>query len=1040
MFMDTSNTNSTIDHSKSLIVIIVTLCFSVSLFFYGMELVRQINETQTLWQYSSDKANQKNTILNQIKQNHDGLNAEINLKNYITKRQATSLVNIDNDFIKVQQSILNYQSLSDVSVSEAILLVKLTSQIESLKNNYILATNLIASKSFTQLTELNSAVPSKEFNDALGKLFSENNIQFNNSNNDTKQQVSSTINYITGGSIFLLLFIGYGFYILFLNHKNRIERQQLQNKGIHMASLFDNSPLATIAIDQYGVIIQASYQATHLFDAERANLLNANIEQLFSSEAQQSLTERLEQSHIKHTSENKQLLNIITQRGREIPVELTLSIAIDNAQQTRIITLRNMSSQKRKLKILNENQAMLNQAQEIAHIGSWNWELATDKLIWSDEAYRIYGYKPNEIEITNDILMARIPPQERELVGNAINESVIFNKDYQITHHIIRVDGTKALVQEQGKVIRDEENKAVRMIGTVSDITSQKDTEQQLKLSANVFEHTVEAIVVCDEKHQILKVNKAFKDITGFKESDAIGTNIEHILRANYFDHSFYQNIWNHLIDNDHWQGEIWNVRSNGSVYPTHQNISVIKDPDGSVIQYLCIFSDISKHKLIEEQINEMAHFDQLTLLPNRQVFAQRLKQDIDGDHTDLFTAVFSVSLNKSATVKSEDQAQLLISTAKLISHIIRKQDSVMRSGKDEFSIIIRNISAAEDAYIIAEKILKELTMPLKISHKKIVPGCSIGVALHPTHGEDYQDLIKCSNTAMFAAREENSNKIKIYNNSQSVKYSEQYHQINELCHGIELNELRLNYMPRIDLNDCSFVAATATILWEHPQQGMISLDKYQEILSDEAIVKPLFNWLLQQAAKQVSQWSSNSLKNTTLEIIVPPTLLSSPGLSELINEVLTTYQLKPQHLQLEINEQAILNNPDVAIAELEAIKQLKVAINFEKLGENYSSFKDIERIGFNNVTTQNCAINQQQPEILLNLINKVQSVINELPLSDSLTTPTIFTGLKTITQLNNKQEKHFITGRELTLNELLELSNAINVHTVLNQREQQHG
>ena len=137
--MDTSNTNSTIDHSKSLIVIIVTLCFSVSLFFYGMELVRQINETQTLWQYSSDKANQKNTILNQIKQNHDGLNAEINLKNYITKRQATSLVNIDNDFIKVQQSILNYQSLSDVSVSEAIFLVKLTTQIESLKNNYILA-------------------------------------------------------------------------------------------------------------------------------------------------------------------------------------------------------------------------------------------------------------------------------------------------------------------------------------------------------------------------------------------------------------------------------------------------------------------------------------------------------------------------------------------------------------------------------------------------------------------------------------------------------------------------------------------------------------------------------------------------------------------------------------------------------------------------------------------------------------------------------------------------------------------------------------
>ena len=848
--------------------------------------------------------------------------------------------------------------------------------------------------------------------------------------------------YISFGYFFILLLIGYSVFILVIYHRTDRRHQILSLKYEEINELFYNAPLASIAFNNQGEIIAANKSASLLFDATIVQLKSLLIEHLFASTDRDYFLKLRSQSMLNGENSflTKKTINIVTQRGKEIAAELNVNLLTSDNQPITIITFRNMSEQKRMLKIMSENQLMLNQAQQIANIGSWNWELATDKLIWSDETYRIYGYKPGETEVTNDTLMARIPPHERELVGNAINESVIFNKAYNITHEIIRIDGTTAIVEEQGKVIRDEENKAVRMIGTVRDVTSLKKTEQQLQLSANIFQHTVEAIAVIDVDNYILKTNMAFEKITGFTEQEVLGKKLETILRANYFDQGFYQEIWQQLEFCDNWQGEIWNVRKNGSVYPTKQNISVIKDQQGKVSQYICIFSDVSKSKIIDEQIREKAHFDQLTLLPNRCVFVERLRQTIEFSTTDnQLCAVFSITLSKRSqpnfSQESPEHNQLIASTAKLLSQLIRKQDSVMRSGTNEFNVIIRELSNAEDGYIIAEKILKELTMPLEIANKKIIPGCSIGVALAPLHSENHIELIKYADAAMHAAKQQRASICQIFTSRLLDDYSEKTHQKNELRRAIELKELGLNFEPLINLENSTLSIAKAKILWNHPALGPITFDKFNDLVDDSDLTLGLFEWLLEAACKKATQWSSSTLGKTIIEVEISPSLMVKPGLSTLVNKILTTYQLKPQRLLLEVTEQAILNNPDVTIAELEAIQDLGVGINFDQLGEKYSTIEDIKRIGFNSVNTLSQPIAQQQHSpVIEQKIIALQNKISSLPLREAIVQNHILIGHRVITTVDTNQQTHYLTGRELTQTELLEFSNALNVHNILSQ------
>jgi len=1044
--------SSVTSSAKSLTVALIMMALTIGLLVFGQMLIKHFIATQSFVEQAHVKSHKKSDLLNKLNSGLSELGVKSAFEIFIEHKSTTEAANVERHLSDIKYTIAQYQEIKHISTTESIALVQLTSVLEKIQDNYLLATNLIDTNNNDKLNELNDAINQDEINSslvALQKAFKQQKI---NDGQVSTEKMNSVITFITFGSGFILIILAVGVYVLSMYRRHQRELDSLNHHNDQLTTIFQHNPLATIHYNSQGQIEHANAKALILFGANAPALAAVNIVDLispadqsaFSQFSQQDFSDQFTQS----TAPSKNI-NIVNQRGHEIPVDISVNNFKQHDQTSRVITFRNRIDNKRTLKLMSENQLMLNQAQQIANIGSWNWELSSDKLIWSDQAYRIYGFKPGEIEITNDILMSTIPPLERELVGNAINESVIFNKEYHIVHSIIRVDGTTAIVEEHGKVIRDDDNKAVRMIGTVHDITLQKQTEQQLSLSTNVFEHTTEAIVVTDVSNKILKTNAAFERITGFKETEVCTMELDAVLRANYFDQSFYQAIRDQLNTTDNWQGEVWNVRKNGEVYPARQNISVIKNVDGEIVQYLYIFSDVSQHKLTEKNIREIAKFDQLTLLPNRSVFIERLRQTIACTSDDKITAVFSIALNRSSaddlTLEKHDKDQLISTTANLISHLIRKQDSVMRAGQNEFNVIIRDLSSGEDAYIIAEKIINELTLPLTLSDKKVVPGCCIGIALHPTHTDidtdsdsqnnSYYDLIKYADAAMSSAKNNYAHGTRIFNPDMLLDYSDNEHQGHELRRAIESQELSVNFEPTIDLTNDRLNAATAKIIWTHPELGNISYDSFKSIAQQARLNESLFNWLLEEACQQASQWSASTLGNVTIDVELAPILLEKPGISEKISYILTTYQLKPQRLRLSMSQVPMEDNGEVAIAELEKIKELGVTINFIRLDNSELAIKDIKRIGFNSITTSGSLNYDSFPADMLNQIQNTIAMVNSLPLSETLTQNPMLIALATITDLEKTSSKHYMTGRHLSHDDLLELSNAINANNILGQR-----
>ena len=1034
--------SSVTSNTKSLAVAIMMIVLSIGLLAFGQILIKQIIESQTNIEQINDRSHHQHSLLNTLNTglNETGIKSAFNV--FLEKKGRNEAAHVERLIADIKLSLGHYKALDHINDTEAVALVKLNAIIDKIQNNYLLATNLIDTKNLVKLRDLSALINQEEINHSLTSLhhaYKQNNNLMAQMNEDKINQI---ISFITFGSGFILIIVAVGIYVLnlFIRHNNELVK--LQHNNQQLSSIFQDSPLATMYYDSRGQIQRVNAKAAILFGGASADLESMKITELFSQDDQVAFIEFNQQDfsdQFTQTVTPHKNLNISNLRGVEIPVDISINNISQHQEEFRVITFRNRIDHKRTLKLMNENQLMLNQAQQIANIGSWNWELATDTLIWSDQAYRIYGYQPGEIEINNDTLMSRIPPEERELVGNAINESVIFNKEYHIVHSIIRVDGSTAVVEEHGKVVRDENDKAVRMIGTVHDITQLKQTEQQLGLSANVFEHTTEAIVVTDASNIILKTNAAFERISGFSKKEVCNMELAKVLRANSFDQSFYQGIKGQLETNDSWQGEVWNVRKNGEVYPTWQNISAIKNSEGVVIQYLYLFTDVSQDKLTAKNIREIAKFDQLTLLPNRSVFIERLRHTVDYTQENKVTAVFSISLNsllaQDNALRVQDQDRLISATADLISHLIRQQDSVMRAGLNEFNVIIRDLTSGEDAYIIAEKIIHELSMPLDLNNNKINPGCSIGIALHPAHTRNYYDLIKYADAAMTSAKNNPGHGTKVFNPHMLLDYTDSDHQGHELRRAIESQELTINFEPQLDLSNNRMTAATAKILWTHPELGSISYHSFKHVAEQAGLNEALFSWLLESACQQASQWSTTTLGDVAIDVEISPILLESPGLSNKVGNILTTYQLKPQRLRLNMAQLPLEKCCDVANSEIEKIQHLGVTVNFIKTDSSELAISDIKRIGFNAMTVTGALTQANLPVDVTEQLKNTTDMISSLTLNETMTNNPLMTALANITDIGTAtSSQYYLTGRHLTQDELLELSNAVNAHNVLNK------
>ncbi len=431
-----------------------------------------------------------------------------------------------------------------------------------------------------------------------------------------------------------------------------------------------------------------------------------------------------------------------------------------NLSQKTLQLIREINERQRVESELRLAEERLRLVLEGSEVGLWDWNIETGEVVRNALWAKMLGYSYEEIAGTTQQWTDYIHPDDRAMAWQSINDclegrSLAHNIEYRMLHK----DGSIRWILDHANIVqRDQHGKPIRMCGTHTDITERKQTEIQLRIAAIIFE-SKEGMFVTDANSVILQANRAFTEITGFTLDDVINKT-PRLFKSERHDAEFYKVLWQTVVETGGWQGEIWNKRKTGGVYPQWLTITAIKNSDNTqVTNYVATFMDITERKNNEHKIHQLAFYDPLTKLPNRRLLQERLKHYItlEQRHHER-TAILMLDLDKFKLVNDSlghtAGDELLQQVAKRISQRMRESDMVARLGGDEFVLLVHKFNQLSDVENIAQTIIAALSCPFTLSqNNKVEIGVSIGISLHPEHGDTHDLLIDTADLALYEAK-----------------------------------------------------------------------------------------------------------------------------------------------------------------------------------------------------------------------------------------------------------------------------------------------
>lgn len=477
--------------------------------------------------------------------------------------------------------------------------------------------------------------------------------------------------------------------------------------------------------------------------------------------------------------------------------------------------------------------------------------------------------------------------------------------------------------------------------------------EEATRLAAIAFE-THEAILITDVNANIIRVNQAFQDITGYSAEEVMGKN-PRILSSGRQDKKFYADMWQQLLSTGAWTGEILDKRKNGKIYPKWMTITAVKDAFGKTTEYLAIFSDITERKLAEEEIRNLAFYDVLTRLPNRRLLLDRLRSALlISSRSHHYGAVMFLDMDNFKTLNDmlgHDYGDLLlIEVAKRIQSCIREMDTVARLGGDEFVILLEEVDANAEAasqkiVLIAEKIRAALTIPYQLKDSEYHSSPSIGVSMYRGNEETADSLLKHADMAMYQAKDSGRNAVRFFN--PAMQRAVETHASLEayLRQAVADKQLHLYYQLQVD-NERNPLGAEALIRWIHPTRGLVSPMQFIPIAEESSLILTIGGWVLDTACRQLGIWAkSDSTRGLTLSVNVSALQFKQYDFVEKIAAVLRTHEVESSRLKLELTESVVLNDVTDVVTKMHSLKALGVGLSMDDFGTGYSSLSYLKQL-----------------------------------------------------------------------------------------------
>lgn len=569
-------------------------------------------------------------------------------------------------------------------------------------------------------------------------------------------------------------------------------------------------------------------------------------------------------------------------------------------------------------------------------------------LLEANQAYAgMSGYRVDEL---NGMHISQLESKEQSLeeVRAHIASIISQGSDVFETRHRHK-DGHEFDIEVSVTYIPDSR----QFVAFYREITERKRAAERLRVAAATFE-THDAIMITDTNGNVIRVNQAFQDITGYSAEEMIGKN-PRTLSSGRHDSAFYAEMWHQLQRCGQWRGEIWDKRKSGQIYPKWMTITAVKDNAGRVTEYVSIASDITNRKQAEAEIHNLAFYDALTGLPNRRLLMDRLRTALSVSARNLhYGAVLFLDMDNFKAVNDtlgHDYGDLmLIEVAERIRSCIREADSIARLGGDEFVVLLEMLDeraehASQKVAVIAEKIRMSLSEVYRLKDRECHSSPSIGVCLYRGVEESADGLLKQADMAMYQAKDSGRNMVSFFDPAMQISVEARSALEADLRHAVADGQLTLHYQIQVG-SDGRTLGAEALVRWMHPVRGMVSPAQFIPIAEDSSLILDIGAWVLDTACRQLGRWRTNErTRHLTLAVNVSAKQFRQPDFVEKTAIVLRKHGVEATRLKLELTESVVLNDVNDVVAKMHALNALGVRLSLDDFGTGYSSLSYLKKL-----------------------------------------------------------------------------------------------
>ena len=631
-----------------------------------------------------------------------------------------------------------------------------------------------------------------------------------------------------------------------------------------------------------------------------------------------------------------------------------------------------MKSRKNRDQTLTEDVERLTLTLSSSGDELWDWDITSGQI------YRANTW--NTIDFPQDSMRSHttyennVHENDVERLKQALDEHLDGKTQFfELAYRVKTFSGDWVWVLDRGKVVkRDAHHNSLRMTGTLKNINHLKQAEEQLNLFKSSFENITEGVFIADQEFKFMSVNSAYCNCTGDTVEKALASK----LSFSQYPEAFTEEVKKTLKHKGNWSGEIDAVRINGEKYQLEMTIDAIRNEDNHISHYVGVFSDISSRKKTEKELLKLANTDPLTNLPNRSFFQASHENLVRRETPHALICLDMDNFKRINDSLGHQTGDLLIKQiARRLQKITTSSSTTYRLGGDEFSMLIEATATVHRISHIAQDILDALSRPFYINKQEFVLGVSIGIATYPEDGTTHQELLKNADTAMYFAKNNGGSNYQFFSGEMNQNAVRQLQIENLIRFGIKEDLFSVFYQPKVDITSGRLVSMEALVRFEHPQKGIVSPGQFIPLAEQTGQILEIGEQVLRKACIDTKRWVDAGLFTGRVAVNISAKQFELPDLDDRIERILKQVGLSPLHLECEITEGTLMENPEQALKMMQRLRERGIHLALDDFGTGYSSLAYLKKFPIHTLKIDKAFID----DIATSSVDKhmVESIIN---------------------------------------------------------------